>query len=217
MADERRITGWRWIASVIGLSAMGLLQVLDIAAYALRFYALDSHRRGYGSDALSESSLVAVGCVSLLEIPTLVLTATVFIIWFHRIYTINARLPGKEAGHHTAWAIWGFIVPIVNILLPPLMAVEVAEKSSPPGAARRRLILCWWIAFAVGNLAGNIGGLLFTQGHPGAEQLGTLFGVAGGVLGVVAAFLAVRVVLYLESITAWAAGGTPRPDETAEA
>lgn len=193
------VTGWRSVAAAGFLTVMGVLNVLDVAAYGFRFYALDLARTATVSAQLLEYSLVALGCISLIELVALVATAVVFIIWFHRLYLALGTLLHRERDHHTAWAIWGFIVPIISLFRPPEMAIEVAEKSrATTDEVRRPLIIFWWVLFLFGSLASNVAGILFSQHHPGAEQLGTVFGMVGSALLAVSAALGIKVVLYLE-------------------
>jgi hypothetical protein len=195
------VTGWRAIVAALGVAAVGFLNLLEVGAFYFRFRALDLARTsGEHADTLDQS-LMAVGCVALVELAIYIPTGIVFILWFHRIYVLLGSIPGVVRDHHTAWAAWGFIVPIINLFRPPQLALEVATKTSPGNSSpRAALIVFWWVTFILGSFAGAMYTVLAAQDHLGAEQFGTLFAMGGGVALVVSAALAVRVVFYLERL-----------------
>ncbi|WP_312018698.1 DUF4328 domain-containing protein [Streptomyces sp. I05A-00742] len=93
-------------------------------------------------------------------------TAVVFIIWFRRV-RINAEV-FRPDGHRMrrGWAVWGWIVPVVNVWFPKRIANDIWSASlphEPDGSPRRvpRTLMNWWwglliAAFTLGRTGGRM-------------------------------------------------------------
>jgi hypothetical protein len=60
-------------------------------------------------------------------------------LWLKRA-AHTAREAGLPARRSPSWGIWGFVVPVVSLWFPYLVAVDCL----PPGDERRRLVGNWW-------------------------------------------------------------------------
>ncbi|MFD5148807.1 DUF4328 domain-containing protein [Streptomyces sp. NPDC058401] len=65
-----------------------------------------------------------------LQMPVLVATAVVFIIWFHRAHTNAKAFRPDVATRSSGWAIGGWFIPFGNLVIPCRMAREIWDASS---------------------------------------------------------------------------------------
>jgi hypothetical protein len=117
--------------------------------------------RGTMQEALDlESRVNAIG-VNRLGLYLLVLVMQ--IIWLFRIYGNLPRL-GAERKYKQGWAIGGWLVPFLNLLMPVSLIRESWAKSdpdieSPPpsSSAAPAIIMVWWISWVlVLPIVGNV-------------------------------------------------------------
>lgn len=80
------------------------------------------------------------GVSTLLQILTLLATAVVFIVWFHRA-RVNAEVFAPNAfSKGRGWAIGAWFVPIGNLFLPARIAREIwnaSAQAAPDGSWRQ--------------------------------------------------------------------------------
>ncbi|MEU4129629.1 DUF4328 domain-containing protein [Streptomyces wuyuanensis] len=137
---------------------------------------------------------------------TFVACGVVFILWFRRA-RINAEVFAPD-GHSLVrgWAVWGWIVPVVNLWIPRRVALDVWSASTPGahlGTAPRqsnRLVNAWWTVW-IGGYVPTLAALTHVNAEGATEmrrQLGlTLVAV---LFDIAAAVLAILVVLRLTSM-----------------
>lgn len=129
----------------------------------------------------------------------------VFIIWEWRCAK-NAELLAHGAPRFgPGWAIGGWLIPFANLVIPVLVMQDLWRSTSgaarTDGSSRARpgsaLVGWWWAAF--------VPSAVLTRFRPGdvetideLQRLDTM-GIIGGVVAVVAAFLAIRLVRELTS------------------
>jgi hypothetical protein len=101
-------------------------------------------RRTYATTPTFHLSSGAQAAQSVAQLLQLVLfgVGVVFLIWFFRAAT-NARSLGLPARHTPVWAVFGFLIPIVNLWFP----YQVACDLFPPGHEGRRLVGRWWALY----------------------------------------------------------------------
>ncbi|MFI6446771.1 DUF4328 domain-containing protein [Kitasatospora sp. NPDC050543] len=131
-----------------------------------------------------------------------IVTAIVFIIWFHRVRA-NAGL-FVPTGHTfgKGWAIGGWFTPFVALWIPWRMAADNWQASAPLGGDGERrfvphtVVSLWWVSFVGAVMATRLGGILI---HPDVDAIRSAVRVliAGDVLEVVAAGLAITMVWRL--------------------
>ena len=92
---------------------------------------------------------------TVVQIAALVVTAVVFIIWFHRAYQ-QVRALGGEMRYSDGWAIGSWFIPIAGLWIPKKLANDIWWGSSPPEERawprHPALLTAWWLAWI---LAGN--------------------------------------------------------------
>jgi hypothetical protein len=97
------------------------------------------------------------------------------------------------------WAIWGFLIPLVNLVLPCQLVHEVWAATCEPERRAARPVLGWWLPFwgcqALGSAA--VVTMAVASGPAGWMAAVGLKG-AGAVLGMVSAWFAIRIIKDVE-------------------
>ncbi|MCB5908251.1 DUF4328 domain-containing protein [Streptomyces pinistramenti] len=125
-------------------------------------------------------------------------TAVVFIVWFHRT-RVNADVFAPE--HHAkgrGWAIWGWIVPVVNLWFPRRIALDTWNASAGANSPSRALVNWWWTLWIVDLIFGRLASTRYARAETPDEIRGALAGLmASDVFDIVAAVLAILFVRRL--------------------
>ncbi|MEU9101141.1 DUF4328 domain-containing protein [Streptomyces sp. NPDC048361] len=139
-----------------------------------------------------------------MQMMALLATATVFIIWFHRVRG-NAEVFTPEAcTRGKGWTIGGWFVPIGNLWIPYQVAREIwtaSAQTAPDGSVRpfsRRPLTLWWGVWTSSLVIDRLG----WAAHRNAETTESLqraydITILADVLGVAAALLAIGFVRRL--------------------
>ncbi|MCX5126515.1 DUF4328 domain-containing protein [Streptomyces sp. NBC_00347] len=142
----------------------------------------------------------------LLEIPLLIVTAALFITWFHRVHH-NALLLGRDAvTKSAAWAVGGWFVPFAFLRIPYKMAKEIwaASRLRGPDAAHRPVstapITTWWLVWITALFANRVFGILYDRADD-AAGLATA-ATAAAVYGVVLLAASVLAIRFVRGLTA---------------
>lgn len=187
---------------VIAASALLAVQVAAAAlatlGQAIATFALDGNIETY-PDPLAPAFVAAAFALTvggLGQFVTLIVTAVVFVVWFHRA-AVNAQgFAGDPLPHAPGWAIGGFFVPIVNFIRPYQMARQIEAAS---GGGVSAVIGWWWALWIASNVIGNIEFRL-----PEDTSADTLLLVLGcsTVLDAIGAVLCARMMFYIEDLQA---------------
>ncbi|WP_030171166.1 DUF4328 domain-containing protein [Spirillospora albida] len=88
------------------------------------------------------------------------ITGLLYVGWFWRAY---GQSPGPHR-HHRGWVVLGWLLPVVNLWLPPRMVYEVWVNSGRYRTAERQLaglvVAGWWTFVLFGVLLAHV----FTHG-----------------------------------------------------
>lgn len=185
--------------AVIGIAAAVVAGVVDLIA---TWRVVNSY--GDGSVSTSELRAVTNFADSLtwpLAIVNLV-AGLAFLVWMWRAYT-NATFFGGEASQRRTqgWAVFGWIVPVVNFWFPYQMMSDIWRASPPVRVSRTAPIVgCWWAAYLGTSLASVI--LAFYYREPDTDDLDAvlILSIVGTVLSFVAGVL---IIMIINRITAW--------------
>ncbi|MGA5116295.1 DUF4328 domain-containing protein [Streptomyces pseudogriseolus] len=173
---------------------------------------------GIDMDAVDRADTAIAGSGGLYLLG-LIGTATLFIIWFHRVRH-NAEVFAPDVQRRTpGWAIGGWFIPFANLWIPRGIAQDVLRAGQPdPWAGElrhQRLLNSWWGLW----IASNIFDRLAAQRYDAAEDPQAVHDAAGwlmtgSVLDIVAAVLALLFVRRLTADqNAKAMAGNPFPPE----
>jgi Domain of unknown function (DUF4328) len=92
-----------------------------------------------------------VDTLGYVMIGAFVVTALIFVVWFHQAYR-RARAVGGEMRYSNGWAIGGWFIPIASFWIPCKLANDIWWGSGPPKERswreRSALVISWWLALA---------------------------------------------------------------------
>ncbi|TJZ54374.1 DUF4328 domain-containing protein [Streptomyces piniterrae] len=138
------------------------------------------------------------GASGYVQLVAILATAVVFIVWFHRA-RVNAEVFAPE--YHTkkrGWAIWGWIVPVVNLWFPRRIATDIWNASADESSRSRALLNWWWALWVVDLLFGRLASQRYIKAETPEEIKGALSGLmASDVFNIAAAVLAILFVRRL--------------------
>ncbi|WP_330294394.1 DUF4328 domain-containing protein [Streptomyces sp. NBC_00503] len=199
-----------------GLSIATIVLLAVSAAYALfltgtNLYVRSVLEDGQYPDAGAPDSLtppdVLMALAATIQLPVLLATAVVFIIWFYRAHRTAKVFRPDTATRGSGWAIGGWFIPFGNLVIPCRMARETWEASrqlGPDGSDRpasTAFITWWWLMWLLSLLADRLYGAVYesTADAAGLSAAATV-GAVQGVLSFVAALLAIRLVHKLAAL-----------------
>ncbi|MFE9116338.1 DUF4328 domain-containing protein [Streptomyces sp. NPDC007172] len=145
------------------------------------------------------------GPASSLQLWAMAATAGFFIAWFHRTRTNAEVLDPGSCSTGPGWAIGVWFVPLVNLVMPWLIARDVTRASVRPAPAHTgrgapfALLNAWWLAWVASKVLALIGSRLPAAGADvAAAHRGAGVMIAIDVLNLAAAVLA---ILYVRQLT----------------
>jgi hypothetical protein len=137
----------------------------------------------------------------LIYLPLFVITVVFYCLWISQANK-NARALGAQGMEFTpGWAVGWWFVPIANLVKPYQAVSEVYKASDPeakPGSWQfgdmPSLFGLWWAAWIIGNILSNIETRMVFSSDPDIVFMGAWLGVVANLIGIVAAYLAMKVV-----------------------
>ncbi|MFI7103389.1 DUF4328 domain-containing protein [Streptomyces sp. NPDC050161] len=185
------------------MSLLGLVIVVDL-------FSLWQGRRSYDvanrliGDILSltpeevDRADTLFGLSGKLQAASMVATAVVFIVWFHRT-RVNAEVFAPE--YHMkkrGWAIWGWIVPVVNLWFPRRVAIDIWKASAGENSRSMALLNAWWTLWIVNLCFGRGASKWYAKAETLDEIKRSIVGLmASDVIDILAAVLAILFVRRL--------------------
>lgn len=149
-------------------------------------------------------ALLQIG-LGLGQIVVYIATVVTFLMWLYRSYE---NLPSFGVRQNTlkyssGWAVGSFFVPFVSLVVPYRAVKELWNKSAPnsgemfydPGPPS--FFPLWWAAWLVSNFADQIYFRLSWRDGL-TPEVDAMMGVLTGILGIVAALLALMVVREID-------------------
>ena len=107
------------------------------------------HERSTGQtlylQSTPSSDFAAVG------LGALVLTAIVFLVFFHRAYSNLATLGAAERRYTPGWAVGSWFIPILSLFRPKQIANDIWRGSD--GSPVPAVFHWWWALWLVGGIA----------------------------------------------------------------
>ena len=133
----------------------------------------------------NSSAGVAVGLFAFILILALIgvsITALVFnLMWVYRAHKNAETIAGEELFLSAGWNVGFHFIPLANLVVPYLLMLRIAEKSSNENS--RTVVLSWWICYGVAFVLSFGSSFLTLASLPGiinATQSGGTFPVDGG-------------------------------------
>lgn len=119
--------------------------------------------------------------------------AVAFTMWMHRAFRNLPALGARDLRWSPAWAAGAWFIPIVNFVVPILVASELWRASGGAGGGVRWLPAAWWAAWVTGSILNGLSGSL--EGEAQSVQMASdALGVVGDVAMLAAGSLAIAFV-----------------------
>lgn len=201
------------VTLLLALAAAAALHglVADIDAFRLAGRPLSFAADGADASALLTTARDGHRAADSLQLWTMTATACVFVTWFHRIRTNVDAMDPLACSTGRGWAIGVWFVPLVNLVMPWLIAREVtyasagrtsedaAHRQDPEHKPSLALLNAWWAAWVASKVLLVIGSRLPVAGDEAASvhRASTVW-ISVDVLNVAAAILA---ALYVRRLT----------------
>ncbi|HVD41596.1 MAG TPA: DUF4328 domain-containing protein [Solirubrobacterales bacterium] len=202
----REMSGLAWGAMV----CLGLVGALLLAKTVAALHLRSIVKGGGDITAAYGTYSVWVSFYGLFVL----IAAGVFIAWFFRAYKNLHRLGVQGVRYGTGWAIGAWFIPIFGMIRPKQIANDVwrgSERGIDVSAQWRqigipRLLQWWWGLFLTQGLLVEIGQRMTASGYNRLVALGpvqtgfsriesgTFLELIGGLCGLAAVFLAIKVV-----------------------
>jgi hypothetical protein len=145
-----RGAGWGAVAMFfVWIGFAGLALVWNLEQRAL-FHRAQHHPFSVSLDDVRDSQARADFLNHALPV-LVVVTAAFFITW---LYVQYRRLHSSSAHARLApgWAIGGWFVPIVNLVLPYLVVADVWKATGGRRSGGRALVACWWASYLLSGV-----------------------------------------------------------------
>ena len=150
--------------------------------------------------------------VGLAQLAALIIAAVFFIRWFYLAHRNLGSLSDRPVARDSRWTIWGFFVPILNLIRPQQLMREIwtitsgrwqEEPSRVVGLTRPSdPVNLWWGLFLATGFLGNAVGRADWRAATAQEALwatwATVFADAFDIAAVLAALALVRSVTELQ-------------------
>jgi Domain of unknown function (DUF4328) len=161
-----------------------------------------------GTSTLSDTQSVAIGLLALAYLitfyGTFISCIVLFCMWLHRVVRNMPALGALDARWSPAGAVGRCFIPILNLAHPMSGTLEAWRSSDPtqrwPNVVSRKgmrppaQIIGWWAAWLIGGLLSRVAFQLGRSNDAGEVAASALVDLAGAVLLIAAALLAVLVV-----------------------
>jgi hypothetical protein len=155
-----------------------------------------------------------------LQVAVLIVTAIVFIRWFHTAYRNTASLGTSELRFKPGWAIGAWFVPILNLWRPKQIANDIWRASEPeatPSAGESSrtgntgLLTLWWLLWLASWFVGNSSTRVLFKAETLTDfSRADKFDIASLTLDIAAAAVA---IFMIHRITKWQLSSAQRAGE----
>jgi hypothetical protein len=172
---------WRWngaawastgqspVGAYTSARTLGVSVLLGvcIAVAFFQVFVFDAYFRGW----LGFGDQGVYYTVDFAGLVSLVITASLFLVWFHRAYRNAAALGATDLQFSSGWAVGWWFVPIACFWLPYRASVDIWKASVPlteaatAGHSSRAdaaptLIRVWWVTWLLCVVLVNVGAVL---------------------------------------------------------
>jgi Domain of unknown function (DUF4328) len=135
-----------------------------------------------GGNNAAGVGIILFGSLLFLAIVGVAITALVFnLMWVYRAHKNAETISGEELFLSAGWHVGFYFIPLANLVVPYLLMLRIAEKSSSESS--RSVVLSWWICMGVSFVLSFGSTFLSLASLPAiinAGQSGGAFPVDGG-------------------------------------
>lgn len=155
--------------------------------------------------------LMLQGLVILLRLPFYLATVVLFLVWLYRAHSNLYALMPTHLEFSSGWTVGWWFIPFANLVKPFQAVREVWWESDPDVPAEGPTFLTaslhsaptymvfWWFAWLTSNIASNIAGRVYDPDRLDTVVTSGIAFLIAGILSVIAAVLAIKVVRDITS------------------
>ncbi len=196
-----------WVVALLALYVLATLVLLafTISEVGLLQRARDGIGPTFAQAEASDDRLALAGVLSAL---IFIATAVVWVVWQYRAHANLRSLGADDLRYRPGWVVGWWFIPVANTAMPYLTTRELHKASDPDAGAidwkgRRTwpVLWMWWGAWLLGRfLLASVAFYLAADADAGVERLiaSDGFEIAGGILEIGAALLAIAVVRSID-------------------
>jgi hypothetical protein len=126
----------------------------------------------------------------------LLFTGVMFMCWMFTAMRAGHRLNSRLMRRRPRWAIWSWLIPVLNLFEPKAIVNDLWDVSASGAAKRPILLNAWWTLWLVGLLLDRLVASVAGTGLSASKSTLT-FAVAGVAVQMCGAVLAIAVVVLL--------------------
>jgi hypothetical protein len=141
----------------------------------------------------------------LAQLVAILVAAVFFIRWFYLVHSNLRQLSDEPTKYSTQWTIWGFFVPLLNLIRPQQVMREVwamshrAWNGDPSRVADRQQpkdrVNLWWGWFLSTCILGNVVGRIAWRAVTAQDTLiATWLTLASDAVDIIAVIVAIALV-----------------------
>jgi hypothetical protein len=198
--------------SLFAIAAIALVGVCEMVAGLIGFAQILDPKRVFNLGDTGSSSLwiILQGLVALVQFPVYILSIVLFLVWLFRTYKNLPALRSDSTEFTPGWAVGWWFIPFANLVKPFQAVRSVWAESDPdfdpgtgfltsiqPGAPG--FMSAWWAFWILSNIAANITSKVFDPDKAGVVEFSGYFFILTGILTVIAALLAIKVIYEITS------------------
>jgi hypothetical protein len=137
----------------LGQWVRGALALVLLAANGMRYWLLSRIQHGkFVSSEIADANDQWVLVASVIQLVVALLAFIALVQWFYRAYQNAHRLPNARPAYSAGMAIWGWLIPIINLWLPYKIMLEVGHylggftdpRNTVVSSKWDYLVISWW-------------------------------------------------------------------------
>jgi len=150
-----------------------ILNLIGVISTYFEFQLLTRIRDGYDfSEQEALANDLRQGLIGIFQFIAQITSIVLFLNWFRRAYGNLHRIGTSSLEYSETMAIWGFIIPFVNLYRPYKIAKEIAVETKNKvveivpdhePSFNSSIIGFWWAMFLLTGFVANIAFRLFQQ------------------------------------------------------
>ncbi|WP_293911992.1 DUF4328 domain-containing protein [Deinococcus sp.] len=171
--------------------AMGALSILTQSWQVALISRIGEDRAPERSALEFSDRLVTLS--SVLNLLTLLVTAVVFLVWYHAAVS-RLKAAGQSVSVTPGWAVGMWFVPVISLWRP----FQIVREAAQPAEAGVSTLRGWWACWLIGNWASRAASRI-----PGTSlanlQTALFISIGSDVLSIVAAYLLSLIVRGIQA------------------